>query len=291
MKPHAQLLAPLLGTCLCLAGCTSCSNEAAQSHPSMSASTSLGASASVAKPALPPPPKGQGQKGTIRATLRQLPGIDELYAQAKERGVAGDLFKTVQVKAKSFSTMGESERPIEVGMFLASVAIVSSDPENDIPLPVLEDAEKAINSLRPPQEVVKYMSEMIAAVKKGLKGKELRQAIDRMMAQGVPFMDADPAFATTARLLRLGAYLRTMGLLSKALGATKDTGKFLVLSQRPDHEFHIETVAMLSESMKKDALVKKVEEALNKAKSAVFKPDPGADDARLIAVAMAPFTD
>jgi hypothetical protein len=274
---------------LWLVGCDSSSKDAPPAPPPRASAVSSAVPAVALSTNAPAPPKKQGQKGVVKSSIRQLPGIDELYAQAKERGVATDLYKTVQVKAKNFDSMGPAERAIEVGMYLASLAIASSDPSKDIPLPMLEDAQKAVNSLSPPAEAKKYVSEMVGEVKKGLKGDDLRKAIDRMMAQGIPLMENDPAFATTARLLRLGAYLRTMSLLAKSLAGATDAGKLLVLSQSPDHEFHLQTVGELSDDMKKEALVKAARDALDKSKDAVLKPAPGPEDAKVITAAMATF--
>ena len=283
------------GTMGILLGAVACGSDSAPPTPTTTGAASARASSNSATPSSaapssskPSPPKGAGSAG-VKASISQLPGIDEFFAMAKSAGVGTDLVKSVQIKSKDFAKMGAAEKPIEVGMFLADLAIVSSDESKDVPVSVLEDAEKAVKSLNPPEDVSKLMAETVAEIKKGLKGKELRVVVDRMIARGIPMLEKEAAHKQTAALVRLGAYARTMGLLSKALGAEKDQKKLNVLGQSEDHKFHMSTLETLSADMKKEPRVKAISDALEKSKDAVAKPNIAPDDAKAIATAFGPF--
>lgn len=269
----------MLGSIAC-----SKSESASSSNPQATAVVSATASVVPVASSKPVVSKGQGKAGKLKKNLAQLPGLSELYDSASAAGVGKDLPKTVQAKAKDFSKMGSGERSIEVGIFLASLAIISLDGEKDVPLVVLEDAQKALLSLDPPEDVKRQVAALVADVKAGtLKGKELRLALDRLISQGIPLLEESEQHQLTARLMRTGAYLRVMALIARSLGDNKDPQKLSVLSQGPDQEFHTETMTKLTAALKEDPAVKKASESLSKLRPLVTKEILSSNDAQEIA--------
>lgn len=281
--PGVPLTLGLL-TCYVMLACGK--NDAS---PTPSTSTS-GAPPAVSTPtATASAPKLQGKAGKEKASLAQLPGIEELYDSARAAGVGTDLPSKIKVKPKDFSKMPKGERAMEVGAFLASLAILSLDSK-DVPLPIIEGAEQAIKSLDPPDLVLKQVSNLSQEVKGGkLKGAELRREIDKLMARGIPLLDTSPPHATQARLVRLGAYLRGMSLIAASLGDSKDEDKLRALAQKDDHEFHTKTLAELPAELKGEAALKKAADALEKIAPAVNRDAPTPDDAKLITKTLADY--